>query len=265
MLDTELPTDRAELLGCRIDRLDMQATVERCIDLIHRGEFTQHVSINAAKLVAMHRDPELRAIVDSCEIINADGQAVVWASRLLGDPLPERVAGVDLMGALVERAERDGLGIYILGAKADVLETAVARLRERHPDLIVSGYRDGYFSDEESAQVAEEIRASGAHMLFVAMSSPKKEYWLGEYGPHLDVPFVMGVGGSVDVIAGITRRAPRIWQRLGIEWLYRLLQEPRRMFRRYLTTNVAFIGLVTRGMLARALRSSVAPARTGTE
>jgi N-acetylglucosaminyldiphosphoundecaprenol N-acetyl-beta-D-mannosaminyltransferase len=210
------------------------------------------VAINAAKLVALQREPQLREIVARCQLVSADGQAVVWASRLLGDPLPERVAGVDLMHELIATAEREGYAIYILGARSDVLATAVRRLQERHPRLRIAGYRDGYFSDEESAQVAAAIRDSGAQMLFVAISSPRKEHWLGTYGATLGVPFVMGVGGSIDIVAGITRRAPHMWQRLGVEWLYRLLQEPRRMFRRYLITNVQFAVLLARALAARA-------------
>jgi len=228
----------------------------RCQEIIERGAFAQQVSINAAKLVTLKKDAELQAVVNRCELANADGQAVVWASRLLGDPLPERVAGIDLMHALIAMAEREGYGIYILGARQDVLETAVQRLRTTHPQLRIMGYRHGYFSEEESQQVAAAIRDSGARILFVAMSSPRKERWLGEHGPTLNVPFVMGVGGSIDVVAGITRRAPQAWQRLGIEWLYRLIQEPRRMFRRYLVTNAQFSAMVARALILRLLGSA---------
>jgi N-acetylglucosaminyldiphosphoundecaprenol N-acetyl-beta-D-mannosaminyltransferase len=245
--------DRAVVLDCAIDRLDMPQTVARCQEIIEQGAFVQQVSINAAKLVALRHDAALRDVVNRCGLVNADGQAVVWASRLLGDPLPERVAGIDLMHALMAMAERQDFGIYILGARGEVLETAVQRLRETHPGLRMAGYRDGYFSDEESPAVAAAIRESGAQILFVAMSSPRKEHWLGEYGPTLNVPFVMGVGGSIDIVAGITRRAPPRWQQLGLEWLYRLLQEPKRMFRRYLVTNTQFGLLIARGMIARAL------------
>ncbi len=243
--------DRATVLDCAIDRLDMAQTVARCRSIVERGAFTQQVSINAAKLVALRNDPELREIVNRCGLVNADGQSIVWASRLLGDPLPERVAGIDLMHALIAMAEREGYGVYILGAREEVLQIAVQQLEQRHPRLRISGYHDGYFSDEESPQVAGAIRDSGAQILFVAMSSPRKEHWLGEYGPTLNVPFVMGVGGSIDIVAGVTRRAPRTWQRLGIEWFYRFLQEPRRMFRRYLVTNLRFSALVARGIGAR--------------
>jgi N-acetylglucosaminyldiphosphoundecaprenol N-acetyl-beta-D-mannosaminyltransferase len=169
---------------------------------------------------------------------------VVWASRVLGDPLPERVAGIDLMQALFARAEVAGNSVYILGARAEVLERAVLELRRRHPRLRIAGYRDGYFSPEQDAVVAEEIRAASPDLLFVAMSSPRKEYFLGEYGPRIDGVFAMGVGGAIDVMAGETRRAPLWMQRLGLEWLYRLAQEPGRLLRRYATTNVRFARLV---------------------
>lgn len=253
--------DVALVLGCAIDRLTLAQTVSRCQEIVEQGAFAQQVSINAAKLVTLKQDAELRDVVNRCALVNADGQSVVWASRLLGDPLPERVAGVDLMHALMAMAEREGYGIYILGARQEVLETAVQKLRETYPKLRIAGYRHGYFSEEESPQVVEAVRGSGAQLLFVAMSSPRKEHWLGEHGPTLGVPFAMGVGGSIDIVAGITRRAPRGWQRLGIEWLYRLLQEPRRMFRRYLVTNVRFSILLVRAMGARALRLNSARRR----
>ena len=248
--------DRAIVLGCAIDRLDMAQTVARCKEIIEHGAFAQQVSINAVKMVALRHDPMMREVVNRCALANADGQSVVWASRLLGDPVPERVAGIDLMHALIELSAREGYGIYILGARQEVLQTAVERLRQMHPDLRIVGYRDGYFSEEESPQVAASIRDSGAQILFVAMSSPRKEHWLGEHGPTLNVPFVMGVGGSIDIVAGITNRAPQVWQRLGVEWFYRVLQEPRRMFRRYLVTNARFILMVVRGMIRRAWRRS---------
>jgi N-acetylglucosaminyldiphosphoundecaprenol N-acetyl-beta-D-mannosaminyltransferase len=240
---------RAEILGCSIDRLDLPETLSEVERAIAARRYTQHMAINAAKLVAMHDDPKLSRIVDDCGLVNADGQSVVWASRLLGDPLPERVAGIDLMDALLGLAERRGYRVHFLGARADVLELAMTRLREKYPRLEIVGARDGYYSDDEAADVCAAIRASRADILFVAMSSPRKEYFLGEYGPHLGVPFVMGVGGSIDVVAGVTRRAPAAWQRLGLEWLFRLLQEPRRMFRRYAVTNARFVGLVGRALV----------------
>ena len=246
--DDESPS-RAVVLGCHIDRLNMTQTLARCEELIARREFAQHVAINAAKLVAMQRDPELRRIVEACELVSADGQSVVWASRLLGDPLPERVPGIDLMYELLARAERRGFRVFILGAKAHVLEAARTKVLARHPRLQLVGTRDGYFSEAEEAEVAEEVRAARPDILFVAISSPRKEYWLGRYARTIDVPFVMGVGGAIDVVAGITRRAPAPFQRLGLEWAYRLAQEPRRLWRRYAVTNVQFACLLTGAVL----------------
>lgn len=246
--------DRANIVGLEIDRLDMSETLARCDELIAQGRFAQHVSINAAKLVAARSDPALREIIARCELVSADGQSVVWASRILGDALPTRVAGIDLMQELMALAERRGYRVFILGAKPDVLECACEKIRERHPNLVLAGARDGYFDESEDATVAEEVARARPDILFVAISSPRKEYWLGEHGRALGVPFVMGVGGSVDVIAGVTRRAPIVWQRLGLEWLYRVLQEPRRLMRRYASTNIRFIWLVIRAAIPNRLR-----------
>lgn len=253
---TTLP-DRAHILGCEIDRLDMPATVERCRQLIE-GPLVgqQQLSVNAAKLVTLHRDPQLREIASRAALVNADGQSVVWASRLVGDPLPCRVAGIDLMGELLDLAEREGYSVFILGARPAALQTAVDRIRGRHPRLKIAGYHHGYFEDAgpDGDAVREQIRDVKPDILFVAMSSPQKEYWLGEHGPRLGIPLLMGVGGSIDVIAGVTRRAPRVWQKLGLEWLYRLAQEPRRMMRRYAETNAVFLALVVRELVANLPR-----------
>jgi N-acetylglucosaminyldiphosphoundecaprenol N-acetyl-beta-D-mannosaminyltransferase len=243
-------TDSAHVLGCRIDRLDLPGTLESVAALIEAGAYTQHMAINTAKLVYMRDDPALQAVIAACGLVNADGQGVVWASRMLGDPLPARVAGIDLMHELIALAEQRGWRVYFLGARPEVLETALDRIREEHPALAVAGARDGYFDDAEAEQVAAEIRAARAQIVFVAMSSPRKELFLGEHGPALGAPFVMGVGGAIDVVAGVTRRAPLAWQRLGFEWLYRLLQEPRRMFRRYAVTNARLAWLVARQLLS---------------
>ena len=250
-------TDRADILGCAIDRLDLPGTLATIEDTIARRSYTQHMAINAAKLVAMRDDPELCGIIDGCGLVTADGQSVVWASRLLGDPLPERVAGIDLMEALLGLAEQRGYRVYFLGARSDVLARALERLQARFPRLEIAGARDGYFDDEEADEVCAAIRASRADILFVAMSSPRKEYFLGEFGPALGAAFVMGVGGSIDVIAGITRRAPVALRRLGLEWLFRLIQEPRRMFRRYAVTNTRFIGLLAHALLTASQRAAI--------
>jgi N-acetylglucosaminyldiphosphoundecaprenol N-acetyl-beta-D-mannosaminyltransferase len=254
--EREVERDRAEVLGVAIDRLDMEGTLERCRELIRAGAPVQHVVVNAAKLVMLQSDPRLRDIVARCELVNADGQAVVWASRLLGDALPGRVAGIDLMHGLFALAEREGYRVFVLGAREVVLERALERLRALHPRLEIAGARSGYFSADEVPEVCAEIRAASADVLFVAMPSPRKEYWLAEHGPTLGVPFLMGVGGSIDVLAGFTRRAPQWMQRAGLEWFYRLAQEPRRLAGRYLTTNTRFVYLVARELVSRRRRAA---------
>lgn len=247
--------ERIDLLGVAIDRLDMDATVARCEQLIDAGDYSQQVSINTAKIVSLQHDRDLQRAVNACQLINADGQGIVWASRVLGCPLPERVAGIDLMHRLLELAEHRGYRVYVLGARAEVLEQAIASLRERHPALTFAGYRDGYFADDEVDTVCEEIRATRADILFVAMTSPRKELFLNERGPTLGVALGMGVGGSIDVVAGITKRAPRLVQRLGLEWAFRMLQEPRRLAGRYIGTNSRFVVLLGRELLGRVSRA----------
>lgn len=245
------PTDRANVLGCRIDRLNMAETVALCVAAVEAQSPIAHMSVNAAKLVAVWDDPEMRQIVEACDIVSADGQSIVWASKLLGDPLPERVAGIDLMHELLAEAARRDYSVYVLGAEREVLEQGVERLREQYTGLRFAGWQDGYFTTAEEPSVVEAIRAAQPDLLFIAMSSPGKERFLGRHGASLAVPFVMGVGGAIDVVSGITRRAPRSWQRLGLEWLFRLLQEPRRMLRRYMTTNVRFAWTLAREVGAR--------------
>jgi len=209
----------------------------------------QHVVINAGKVVMMEDVAGLREIVASCDLVNADGQSIVWAGRLLGLEVPERVAGIDLMHRLLDEAEGKAWPVFFLGAKPDVLEACVRTLQEKHPRLTVAGFHDGYFNDD--AGVARLVCDSGARLLFVGMSSPRKETFLAEHLEEMGPVFAMGVGGSFDVVAGLTTRAPRWMQKAGLEWFYRLVQEPQRMWRRYLVGNVRFARIVLRDCLFR--------------
>jgi N-acetylglucosaminyldiphosphoundecaprenol N-acetyl-beta-D-mannosaminyltransferase len=241
--------NRIDLLGCPIDALDMDATLRRCMELIDAGgRSVRQVSVNAAKVVQWEEDAWLREFVRGSDVISADGQSVVWASRLLGHPVPERVAGIDLMGRLMAEAERRGLGIYVLGAREPVLERALARIGQLHPRLRIAGAMHGYFGADEVPGVVAGIRQAAPDLLFVAMPSPMKENWLDVHLEETGVPFGMGVGGSIDVLAGEYRRAPEWMQRWGGEWLFRMMQDPRRMWRRYLVGNLRFGWIVVRAM-----------------
>ncbi|WP_313174670.1 WecB/TagA/CpsF family glycosyltransferase [Massilia sp.] len=236
-------TSAITMMGCRIDNLSMEETLVRIEEFIRSGQPHQHVVVNVDKLVKASRDPDLRRIVNDCALVNADGMPVVWASRLLGKPLKERVAGIDLFEALMRRAGEKGWRVFLLGAREEVVAAVADTYRRRYPELTIAGWRNGYWTDAEEAQVAEQVRASGADLLFVAISSPKKEQFLGRWQGEMKIPFAMGVGGTFDVAIGRVRRAPRWMQRAGLEWFYRFLQEPRRMFRRYFIDDMAFVWL----------------------
>jgi len=199
----------------------------------------------------MRRDPELARACRAGQLTVADGMSVVWALRACGQTVPERVAGVDLMARLLEAAAEHRLGVYFLGARREVVKKLVERSRLLHPGLEIVGFRDGYFSPDDHLAIVEEIRSSGAHMLFIGMPTPFKETWCERHRHRLDVPVIMGVGGSFDVLAGFIKRAPRWVQSLGLEWLWRLLMEPRKLWKRYLTTNAEFIWLAGRAIVAR--------------
>jgi len=235
---------RVEIMGCTIDNLTMEETLYRVDDFIKEGGAHQHVVVNVDKIIKAHRDPVVMDIINRADLVNVDGMPVVWASRLLGTPLKCRVTGVDLFFSLVDRAEQKGWRVYFLGAREGVVCEVVRIMTQKHPALRVAGYRNGYWTPEEEQGVAEAIRAVRPELLFVAISSPKKELFLSKYQQEMGVPFAMGVGGTFDVVVGVTKRAPVWMQRIGFEWFYRFLQEPRRMFRRYFIDDMHFFRLL---------------------
>jgi N-acetylglucosaminyldiphosphoundecaprenol N-acetyl-beta-D-mannosaminyltransferase len=235
-----------DVLGVPVHPLTMAQALD-VVDWAVRSRARLRIGVvNAAKIVNMRRDTLLQKDVLSCDLILADGMAVVWAARVLGCHLPERVAGIDMMLGMFERGNQHGYRVYCLGATDDVLTEVVRRLAEKYPQIQVVGKRNGYFSAADEKQVAAEIRAARPDILLVAMTSPKKEKFLARWSAHLGVAVCQGVGGSFDVFAGKVQRAPRMWQSLGLEWLYRVKQEPRRLWKRYLVTNTLFCSLVLR-------------------
>jgi len=226
--------------GVLLDALSMSKVIEKVDEAIKTRTPLAISVVNVAKVVNMLSDPVLRESVESGDLILADGMPLVWLSRLKGRPLPERVAGIDLMYEMFKLADRQGLRVFLLGAKADTLERVVEIAQQRYPGMVIAGYQDGYSSDEQQEHVARMIKEACPDVLLVAMSSPKKEIFMKRWGEFMDVPVCHGVGGSFDVMAGATRRAPAWMQRLGLEWLYRIFQEPGRMWKRYLTTNLIF-------------------------
>lgn len=242
ILTVEAPVQN--LLGVPIYALTMDEALRWIDEAIARRGRMQIGVVNAAKIVNMRRNEALKQDVISSDLILADGMSVVWASRLLGHPLPERVAGIDLMLGMLQQGNEHGYRIYCLGTTDDVLEKATAQITADYPNVQIVGQHNGYFTIEEEPAIAAAIAAVRPDILLVAMTSPKKEKFLARWSQQLGVPVCHGVGGSFDVLAGKVQRAPESWQRLGLEWLYRVKQEPRRLWRRYLVTNLLFGGMV---------------------
>lgn len=246
---------RELILNCPVDNLSMKETLNKVAEAIDNNRQIHHVVVNAAKMVNMQNDQQLYEAVTACDIINADGQSVVWASKILGKPLKERVAGVDLMINLIELASKNNYKIFFLGAKEEVVRAVVEKYKVQYSPGIIAGYRNGYFSQQEETDIARNIADSGANILFVAISSPKKEIFLNQYKEILGkVNFIMGVGGSFDVVGGKVKRAPLWMQKYGLEWFYRFLQEPGRMWKRYLVTNSLFMGMLIKAKYRQLIK-----------
>lgn len=241
-----------QMFGVTMHAWTMEQTLDEIFRRLHDEPFTQHVVVNVAKMVRMQTDSKLKSAVAGCDIINIDGAGIVFGGRLLGYAIPERVAGIDLFHRLLSQAEVSGNSVYFLGAKEEVLDEAVRKIQTQYPALNIAGYHHGYFWDEE-AKVVDDIRNSNAKLIFVGISSPLKEQFIDSWAEQLGVKFAMGVGGTFDVVAGRVRRAPGWMQDYGLEWLYRVIQEPRRMFMRYLTTNSAFAWMLITELARRAV------------
>jgi N-acetylglucosaminyldiphosphoundecaprenol N-acetyl-beta-D-mannosaminyltransferase len=243
----------AAFLGVPLHLLTMEQTLSRIVAAIQEGRTIRQVSLNVAKLIMLRRDAELAADVVEADIVSADGMGIVIGARLLGIDVPERVAGVDLMEKLLARCSELGFRPYLLGAREGVLDRAIGELAARHPSLHLAGAHHGYYTPAEETAVVAEIIAARPDCLFVGMPTPRKERFMARHHAALGIPFVMGVGGGLDVLAGVVARAPVAWQRTGLEWLYRTLQEPRRMWRRYLTTNLAYAWVLSGAVMRRAI------------
>jgi N-acetylglucosaminyldiphosphoundecaprenol N-acetyl-beta-D-mannosaminyltransferase len=244
---------RLRILGVPVDAVDMRETLAWVEDRIATRQPGRHLCVNAANVVRANDDPDYLALLERGDLIGSDGQPFVWAARMLGQPLPERVAGIDLMEQVLRRARASEWRVYLLGGRHHVVTRLAERLRAE--GVQIAGVRNGYYAPEEEPAVLEEIRRSAADVVFVGMPSPAKERVVVAGPEATGVPVCIGVGGSFDVLAGELRRAPVTVQRLGLEWLFRLVQEPRRLFRRYAVTNTRFVALVAREV-PRRIRSS---------
>ncbi|MBF9235686.1 WecB/TagA/CpsF family glycosyltransferase [Microvirga alba] len=247
--------DPITFLGCRFNAID----TADLLNLVFRSPPRQDrtcrtiVTINVAILVMSRSDERLAAAIDKADLVVADGTPLVWASRWLSSGLPERITGIDLMQLILEHGSVHGLRVFLLGTTQERLEVLQQRIRDDYPGVSIVGARNGYFRSEENPAIVREIQASRPDILFIGMPSPAKEIWSEEHRNNLFVPLVLGVGGAFDVIAGFVPRAPKLLQKLGFEWAWRLAHEPRRLFKRYLVTNSFYIALLFRELLMKTI------------
>lgn len=209
------------------------------------------VTANTDHVVRLHRHPDLVATYLAADLVLADGMPLIWGSRLVGASLPERVTGVDLMNALCEGLASEGKGVFLLGSTEDVLAHAARALTERYPGIHVTGTHHGFFAPDQDLAVLSAVNRSGADAVFIGMGSPRQERWATDHAEELDAPLILCVGGSLEVLAGRRLRAPLWVQRAGLEWSYRLLQEPRRLWKRYLVEDAAFVPILAREWRSR--------------
>ena len=236
---------KINFLNIPIDAITMQETLIKIDEAIIDKTQIHHSVINAGKVVLMQNDLYLKESVLSADMINADGQSIVWAARLLDLKIPERVSGIDLMEELVKLSYKKGYKCFFFGASELVVNKLVNIYKGKYSENIIAGYQNGFYDSSQEEEIANKITDSGADMLFVAITSPKKEIFINRYKKKLsNVNFIMGVGGSFDVISGEIKRAPVFMQKMGLEWFYRFIQEPKRMWKRYLIGNFKFVILI---------------------
>ena len=220
---------KTEILGVRFDNLTQQEATQHGRQLLEEDKFHYVVTPNPDFLLAAEKDPEFRRVLNAADLVLPDGIGVVYSAKILGTPLKERVPGIEFAEAMLSALNDMGGRLYLLGAKPGVAEEAGRRICARYPDLVLCGTHDGYFKDEQA--ILPEIAAAKPDLLFVCLGAPKQEKWMARWGQHTGAKLAIGLGGCLDVFAGNVRRAPEQWQKLGLEWAYRLKKEPKRIGR----------------------------------
>ena len=220
---------RTDILGVGFDDLTLEEAATAGASLVEDQGFHYAVTPNPEFLLAARKDQPFRQALLDADLVLADGVGVVYSAKLLGRPLKGRVPGIEFAQALMGWMAKHGKRLFLLGAKPGVAELAAANLRDRYPGLILCGTQDGYFKEDEP--VVQAIRESGADVVFVCLGAPKQEFWMAKHGPATGAHLMVGLGGSLDVFAGVVERAPEGFQKLGLEWLYRLMKEPKRFGR----------------------------------
>jgi len=255
--DPESYDPQIDILGVTIDNVSMDDAIDRIEGMLEGGAARQACFINPHNLNESVRVPEYKAVLDSSVMVLADGFGSKLAGNILKRPLLQNLCGTDLFPRLCARIENTDKGIYLLGAEPGAADRVADWALERYPNLDIRGTDHGYFSEDEEAAVVERINASGADMLIVAMGVPRQELWIQKHLDSLDVKVAMGFGGLFDYFAGNVPRAPRWVREMGMEWVYRLIQEPTRLWRRYLVGNFKFLVRVMRQRMQERRRASI--------
>ncbi|ONM44057.1 glycosyltransferase [Halopseudomonas pachastrellae] len=233
------------ILGLNYDKLSRDQTITKICTHIDNGDKIIRADINVGTITSSQSDKKLLDFINSCDIVNMDGAGALMGAAFLGLPRPERVTGVDLFLELLKVSEKNSYPVYFLGATKDTLDLLVKKVKSKFPALDICGYHDGYFWGAEK-KVIEDINNSQPKILFIGIKSPEKEYFQTDYKNAISANLIMGVGGSFDVVSGKIKRAPALIQKLGLEWLYRIYQEPRRLLKRYLKSNYQFALLLAK-------------------
>lgn len=223
--------ERLEILGVGIDRIDSQQALQQIGEFIENGEPHQIVTANAEIIYQASKNEKMRNVINAAQMVTADGSGVVWASRQLGQPLAQRVTGIDLVNSICQQSAKEKWKIYILGSAPGVAATAAVNIRNKFPGCNIIGTHHGYFNAKEEKQILAELEQLKPDVLFVALGAPKQEYWIADHIQKLGIPVAMGIGGSMDVLSGNVKRAPKWMQKMSLEWLYRLLIQPTRFKR----------------------------------
>lgn len=236
--------NQVNILGVHVDRVTIHQAAQKIMDFFKEDRLHMVFTPNSEIIMVAYQDPEFAALLNSADLLTADGIGVVYAAKLLKRPIAERAAGYDIAREVLSQIAKQGQSLFLFGGKPGVAEEAKQKLEQEYPGLKIVGTHNGYFSREEEGPIVEQINASGAELVFVCLGAPAQEKWLDRHRDELQAKVAMGIGGSLDVFAGKVERAPEAWCKLGLEWLYRLIKEPWRLGRMMALPKFAITVLV---------------------
>ncbi len=237
--------DKVNVLGVKVGKYSIDTAADKIMEYMEKGERRKSVFTPNSEIIMLgYKDPEFCKILNDADILTADGIGVVYASKILKNPISERAAGYDVACKVLSKMAPLGMSVYLFGAKPGVAQTAAENIQKKYPGVVVCGCADGYFDADKEKLIIADINEKKPDMLFVCLGAPKQEKWISSHKSELDFGVAMGIGGSLDVFAGNVKRAPNFFVKLGIEWLYRLIKEPKRAGRMLVLPKFGFTVLL---------------------